>query len=238
MPLPEKDFHSLVELAQRWHTTLDDIRYYAVHDKLKVKAWIDEEVVKVFRLKKVEDGQLVPVQEGFTTYKDYAFLAPADLRRIFRGDTTPIQEFTARNGDLLKIYNSGNRYVFTVDDLVVSRWERERFEKVYTVPCPCENIPTHQATDPCRAISFGGRPSTMYLVLQHFAERCNGKALLPSLKKESDYLAAWAVNNVKNGQPPRSRTIMNTIRTDYRQQIVTQSNLPTLPPSAEQQKSA
>ncbi len=214
MSLPEKEYYSLPDIAERWHVPLSDIQYYAAHGILEILVWLQNDIVNVYSLKKTEDGEKVPVPSGLKAYKGYAVLEPDQLRGVFRGGSHQIRQFKVpANQDLLEIHGSQAGYQVTVDDLVISRDERDRIEICHAMACSCSS---HDSSN-CQPISLSGRPSAMNHVRQHFMERCERKQTQPSLQKEAVYLSNWAIENIKEGHLPKLKTIKNAIRADYRQ---------------------
>ena len=213
MLMPEKEYYSLEEMATRWHMSLSDIQYYAMHGQFEVMAWLDISVVNVYRLKKTEDGDSIPVASGLAPYKNYAVLASDELRQVFRIGAHRMRKFLDPvNHQPIEIHDSNKGYDVTADDLVISRLERDRCEQTY----PHTSCSTNNNTS-TKPISFVGRPSAMHQVRQHFLERGEQGMLLPSLQQEADYLCEWGMRNIKDGQPPKAKTIMNVLRDDYRQ---------------------
>ena len=191
MKLPEKDHYSLNELAERWRTAMADVHYYAVHGMLEVETW---RRVPAVRIKRYANSALAADFEG------YAAVEPAELRRIFRGEETDIR--------------------VTEDDLVVSREERDRFERAHKIECIQQTAGNGGGAEPTAApVSFPGRPSVMRRITTHFDQRRRDKALEKSLQREGDYLAAWAALHISESQLPTARTIRNAIRAQYKDAV-------------------
>lgn len=190
MKLPEKEHFSLEELAERWHATVADVQYYAVRSMLEVETWVR---VPAVRIKRYANNALASDFEG------YAAVDPAELRRIFRGEETDLR--------------------IAAEDLVVSREERDRFERDHDIVNDAERTPisAEKYQDSALPVSFPGRPSVMRRIVAHFEERSAGKMLERSLQKESECLVAWAEKHIPDVQIPTSRTIRNAIRTRYRE---------------------
>lgn len=214
MPLPEKDYYSLEETALRWKISLKDLQYYAAHSNFEVLAWLDAGVVNIYRLKRTEDGDTVPVFSGLKPYRGYAVIPADNLRQIFRSDAAPLRRFIdPATREHLEMHESHPSHEVTSDDIVISRMERDRFEQFYALLCGDFTKPENYT----RPVSFAGRPSSMHQVKQHFLERCREGKLLPSLQQEADYLSHWAEQNITECQPPKAKAIMNALRSSYRE---------------------
>ena len=217
MPLPEKEYYSLQEMATRWQTSLEDIQYYAVHEQLEVMAWVDIGVINIYCLKKSEEGDYFPVMTGLGSYKDYAIVIPKELRQIFRSSPHPIRSFlNPKDRAPFEIHDDFGGYEVSVSDLVISRLERDRFEILYALLSPFAD--EHSLSIPVS--SYPGRPSSMHQVQKHFMERCHQNVVLPSLQQEAAYLSNWAHQNIKDFHPPKAKSIMNAIRDYYKQHHV------------------
>ena len=217
MALPEKDHFSLNEIAERWKTSAHDLKYYAEHDLLQMQAWCSEIVVKFFCMKRTEDGEIIPALTGVNSYNGYAILAPEELRKVFRNTHAPeIRKFkSSDNLCLMELFDSRASVEFSIDDLVVSRAERDRFELAHNIDCCCERA-AQAARGDMQLPSFAGRPSVMHKVMEHFKERCVLNSVYPSLAKEADYLSNWAEQNISDCQAPKTKTIKNVLRDNYR----------------------
>jgi hypothetical protein len=211
---PEKEYHKLQDMMDRWHLSLTDLQYYAAHGHFETMVWLHPCIVNVYQLKKTEDGEMVPVFIRLQPHKGYAIIGPDELHEVFHG-SCPIRKFTSIQGrELLEIQDNQAAYPINITDLVISRQELNRFERL----CSENSHPPQQTGDKdgVRALSFPGRPSTMHLVRQHFLKRQEQGQLLSSLQQEANYLQIWAAENIKEGQPPKAKTIMNALRDDYR----------------------
>ena len=215
MTLPEKDYLYLQELIGRWRIAEADLRYFAEQGLLEVQAWLDETMVKIFRNTRTEDGALAAVQIGVGTYKGHAIVEPDELRKIFSASPKAVFFFrNPHNGEAIKIHhNHKNPPIIGIEDLVISRKERDRFEAAHGI----EPSSPQQAPSMPPPQSFGGRPSVMHLIMREFIRRCEEKSVAPSLQKEADALELWAMDNIHGAQSPKSKAIMNAIRANYRE---------------------
>ena len=215
MALPEKDYLYLQELIGRWRIAEADLRYFAEQGLLEVQAWLDETMVKIFRNARTEDGIVAPVQIGVGTYKGHAIVEPDELRKIFSASPQPVFFFrNPHNGEAIKIHrNHKNPPSIGIEDLVISRKERDRFETLHSI----DPASSQETVAVSRPHSFGGRPSVMHIIMREFSRRCAEKTVSSSLQKEADALELWAMENIQGAQAPKSKSIMNAIRANYRE---------------------
>jgi hypothetical protein len=208
MPKPERDYFPLHELGERWQMTFEEMRYYGEHGTLQMLTWLGDVTVKVYRLKKTEDGDMVPVANGIRDHREYAIVEPYELRKIFRENASETSKFVdLHTSELLKLHLC--RYKVSVDDLMISKAERDRFEREHEILPHTMPVNGHGP-------SFAGRPSVMHLIIGHFEERLANGVVAESTQRESIYLNTWAKKNLNGVQVPTPKTIANAIRAQHR----------------------
>ncbi len=215
MALPEKSYFSLLEVAKRWGTELDSVRYYAEHDELEVQTWLNDIDVDVLQIIETKNGETAFIKRGIQTYCDYAILKPIELRKVFRfQEGYAVYNFLALNGEqLLTIRNQKTRYIINITDLVISRSERDRFEQRYDI---CITNMKRPGAANGNTTSFAGRPSVMRRITEYFDARHAQGLTEPSLQREANMLAIWAAEHLDDAQVPKAKSIMNAIRPKYR----------------------
>ncbi len=212
MSLPEKDYFYLQEIIGRWNITGADLRYFAEQGMLEIQTWLDEMMVLISRRTRTVDGLVAHMQAGVSTYKGYAIVEPDELRKIFSSSPQSVVLFRIPHTDeAIKVHRNHKPPVVGIEDLVISRATRDKFEKTHGIE------PTQISSAATTAPSFGGRPSVMHMIMREFAHRCQKNAVASSLQKEADALELWAVENIQGAQPPKSKAIMNAIRANYRE---------------------
>jgi hypothetical protein len=200
LSLPPKDHFSLGELAERWQAPMADIQYYALHGLLEVEAWLCIPGVRIKHIEQTSNNASAYLAD----FEGYVVVSVKELRKVFRKD--------------------GNHSSILLDDLVISREERERFERTHRLECNCNRPNKSEPTENLQSatvpsMSFPGRPSVMRRILVHFEDRRAKKILQGSLQKEGDYLVGWAQKHIADVQIPTARTIRNAIRSQYREAI-------------------
>ncbi len=141
MPLPEKPYYSIQELADRWHVSLSDLHDYAKHNLLEVAAWINPGGVNVYYINPLYPNLGYPTANPFQSFKGYAVIPPDLLPPLFEKQTCQIRRFiNPETRDLMEIPDDQNGYQISISQLVVSRKERDRFVEFHTLPCECEPV--------------------------------------------------------------------------------------------------
>lgn len=215
MALPEKNYYYLQDVSMRWNISLQDVRYYAEHGLLEIQTWLPETIVKLYRNKRTEDGEMAPVPVGVSSYKGYAIVEPDELRKIFRNSPRAVSKFKNPNNiDLIKILDDRKKFMVAVEDLVVCKCERDRFEHAYGLDARTDVSPSAVPMP-----SFSGRPSVMHRVAAEFERRCASGEVKPSLRQEAMFLAAWAKESIDDAQSPTAKTIMNVLRPQYQKVV-------------------
>lgn len=218
MALPEKEYFYLQDVSKRWAVELPDLRYYAEHGLLTLQTWLPDTIVKLYRHKRTEDGEVAPVQVGVTSFKGYAVVEPDELRKVFRHDRHSVSLFRSADGpDLFKIYETRKKPTVAVTDLVIAKGERDRFEiengivvrdrLVRLHPPGKTGIPTLQA----------GRPSLMAEVLTLFEKRRVRGETAPNLTAEARALHELIRADHPIQVVPTIKTIANNLRGPFKE---------------------
>ena len=216
MPLPEKGYYSLQEIAERWGIPLKDVCDHAVEEAFIVHAWIGKVHVEIGYYEEVakDDAFWIPAERKW--FNGYAIVRPLDLREVFRQGQCSVHLYQwngAAGEELLKIITEKD-YIIEPRDLMVSRAERDRMEVLHDL-CLDKRDPPKPAISR-QAISFAGRPSVMHQLLNHMEQRAKNGAVCCNLTKESEYLYAWAQENIRDMQIPTPKAIANGVRKHYR----------------------
>jgi hypothetical protein len=212
MALPEKSYFYLTQIARRWQTDIADLRDYAEQGQLEVQVWLDDSVLKVYRLKKTEDGETAAIPTGVTGHRGYVIVEPFELRKIFREQKAAIKKFASLDRrDLFKLHPQSECHPVAVDDLMISRVERDRFEIANQI------VPVNGALGLTSANKTGieatsaGRPSIMKRITKHHLSRVAKGETLPTMTAEAHYLRNWARDTLQGVQVPAVKTIMNNL---------------------------
>lgn len=80
MPLPERQYFSLCNLASRWGVKKGDIKYYVEHGELATCCWLD--LREIMRYQPRQDNCKITCE--YMIFEGYVGLTPRDCRKIFR----------------------------------------------------------------------------------------------------------------------------------------------------------
>jgi hypothetical protein len=182
MPLPDKEYFTLDEIARRWGVPLADVERYAKTEKLEVCV------------------NLLPVDAEGGTYDELGPV-PNFQERLKRG-CYPIDSedlwTVLHQGEVktsqLKPYE-GHAYLtiakditVTRDELVVTLAELERFEKTHEMPAnvdePGPSVTEKPEPNPYKS-GGAGRPTAMHFVEIEFFRREKAGECLGSLAEEA-----------------------------------------------------
>ena len=216
MPLPDREYFTLDEIARRWEVPPANVERYAKTEKLEVCV------------------HLLPVDAEGGTYDELGSV-PNFQDRLKRGcyPIDPEDLWTVlRQGEVktsqLKPYE-GHTYLtiakeitVTRDELVVTRAELERFETAYEVPAdvdkPGPSAIEKPEPDPYKS-GAPGRPSAMHLVESEFHRRAKAGECLGSLKDEAEALLDLKEKNHPKAPRLTANTIKNRIRKPYNELV-------------------
>lgn len=146
MPLPDRQYFSLCSLAGRWGVENDDIKYYVEHGELHTCCWLDLREVMRYQPRK----ERCSITCEYIEYEGYVGLCPRDCRKIFRCGKYKLTSFIdlERDGFEIAITPQSRDAIISLDDIVVSKKECKRFERLHGI-CP------KKPAKPCRAEMLG-----------------------------------------------------------------------------------
>jgi hypothetical protein len=147
MPLPDRQYFSLQSLAGRWGVTDEDIRYYVEHGELEVCCWLDlREVMRYLPQK-----QNCAITCESLDFEGYVKLRPRDCRKVFRCGKYKLILFNDLKQEDFEITLTprSRDALISVDNIVVSKKERTRFEKQHDI------IIVNPSFEPCKATMLG-----------------------------------------------------------------------------------
>lgn len=223
MPLPEKEYFTLEEVEERWSMERRDTIYYAENGLLKVAIRVFDLVIETGVIEKEPDGRWIRVLEDYTRYSGLLVLLSCDLATLFWHGSTIIDSFhvgEGRYGDIVKPKGGLEVHIY---GLVVTRAERDRFEREHelnrkTRPTPARAKPAScpiNCSDDGSWINIDGREYLFSGVLQRCAVRRlyeaqqNGsprlgmQALLEEIESRSRH-----ISQVFSGADPRWRDLI------------------------------
>ena len=223
MPLPEKDYFLLKEIAGRWGVPMERIEHYATEAKLVLSVRVLADVV-------VEVGQDVPHPDGthipkserrLRVLRTVQGLLPENLDVIFRDGVAVVDRFQPEAGeDWREIDQKSPITSITVSrhELVITQTERNRFEQTHGIEPSMQGQPVEDErhVEPERHLSRKrGRPNIMSPIMQEFHRRASANECKPKVTAEARVLLEWSKKERPNAPLPELKTVLNSIGPDY-----------------------
>lgn len=210
----KKDHYSFTEIANRWRLSIQDLGYIAERGLIEVQTWLSDVVVAQYVLRKVEGGDVVPVQTGIVSLTGYHVVDSNELRKVFRAtQATEVRKFSSVDGqELFSTPYNNSGPALNIGTLEISFDERNRFEIENGLkPRPANTNKTGLAS------SSVGRPSIKELILERYIEREARGEIERTLTAEARVLHAWAQDEWGK-KAPVVKTIVNNLRPHYSSQ--------------------
>lgn len=145
MPLPAKEYFSLEEIEARWRIGRRDLAYYAENGLLEVSARIGGLTLEEGH-EFEEEGSLQHYPTDFRRHVGLLPLLARDLATIFRMGGARVYWFRSPPERYLRAASDDGHPVAAAD-LVVTRAERDRFERAYDI-APAEKPDMPEASSP------------------------------------------------------------------------------------------
>jgi len=166
-------------------------------------------MITEYKLKKTEDGDIIPVAIDVVCLTGYFIADPNELRRVFRAQqSVKLKRFLSLDRQRHYAFQfDRDGFLVNVGALEIGKTERDRIEvehnyKINNGPITKTHI---------RPTSVG-RPSVMKRITKRFNERAAMGAVEPTLQAEARVLRAWAENEWRDIPAPALKTIANNLR--------------------------
>lgn len=128
MPLPPRSYFHLPELAKRWDASMSDIACYTIDGLLEVSVMTIGVVVETGSFE-ADDRGLLRLPDGETVLNGPQPVVASDLWPVFRHGSGQIARFKPATGHgYIELASHQGSIRITLDDLLVTRTERDRFE--------------------------------------------------------------------------------------------------------------
>lgn len=129
MPLPQKRWIRIADLAQLWSLKASDMEYYALDEQLQLAVFVVDLPAELGTWEGDRIGE-DPVLQDLPLLNGPQPLLRASLLQIFRDGFAEVRAFrTAQPRVYLHVRADGEALTVRKDDLIVTREERERFER-------------------------------------------------------------------------------------------------------------
>ena len=134
MPFPKRDYFTLNQVADRWGTDLEQVKYSIFHDELEACCWFDRREVNFYEF------------AGASSYLDwvsgYVGIFPEDCRRIFRPGDIHLHRFFSLDGQgaYFRIASKKQKALIHPSEVFVRLSSCREFEKQFDL------VPSHDDT--------------------------------------------------------------------------------------------
>jgi hypothetical protein len=223
MPLPEKEYFALEEIERRWGTERVDTTYYAENGLLEIAMRVIGVVIETGIIETEPNGRWFRLLEDHRRYSGLLALRACDLAVLLRRGSMTIRCFGAgeeRYGDIVEPEDGIEVHAC---DLVVTRTERNRFERAHALDDQVKSngkrampvMPPIDCSDDGGWITVRGREylfsgllqktviRRLYEALQDGSPRIGMQALLEEIESRSRH-----ISQVFSGADPRWREIV------------------------------
>ena len=205
MVLPDREYYSLQELADRWNLPVADIQHFAETGKLEVSVRLSGVHAEAGNYERTAEGNFTLPRFRKLLNGHYP-LRPKDLYEVFRRPEIKLVHLETPEDD--EYFDLDDPIVITRDDVAVMPAEIERFELAHGIG----------AEEPFRT-GLPGRPSAKHLILQEFERRAHRGECLPTVIAEAKAIWSWYEANNPHGISVTEKTIENNIRFLYNQLV-------------------
>ena len=129
MPLPQKRWFRVAEVAERWHVTPGDIEDYALDELLELSVLVDRLPAEEGTMEPHDQAGYLPVLQDLPLLNGPQPLLRSSLLAAFRTGQAEVHAFRSRLcGGYLRLLRDVPPVPVRREDLIVTREERDRFE--------------------------------------------------------------------------------------------------------------
>jgi len=146
MPMPEKPWFRVAEVAERWDVRLVDVEDYALDERLQLAVLVVGLPAEKGRVGTDRDGAPLMLPESTVMLDGPQPLLRRSLVEIVRAGQAEVYSFASEQGYLRLLRETPPRLVRR-DELIVTRAERDRFEREHGVGPRPAPAPTASAGD-------------------------------------------------------------------------------------------
>jgi hypothetical protein len=143
MPLPEKEYFTLREIERRWRVEREDTVYYAENGLLEVSTRVRRVVLDTGFVEVDGEGRWFKILEDRYRFSGLVALHEHDLTEIFLSGAAWIHSFRAEQERYLDVVQPEDGINLRVNALVVTRAERDRFEREHGLSGEIQNLRAH-----------------------------------------------------------------------------------------------
>lgn len=205
----KKDHYTLTEILNRYCVDYEDIAYLAERGQIKVQTWLSQALLVEYELRKVEKGDIVPVQTGaIRSITGYVDVVQDELRKIFRSpDNAEVRNFRSVDGQFYyspQIGSPGIPIGFKVLEIPLE--ERTKLQVSLGLKPRAANLNKTRW-----ARQSAGRSNVKELSVLYFTQREAKGLTLKILNAEASAIQA-EIGVLPNGRLAAVKSIENNIR--------------------------
>jgi len=131
MPLPEKHWFRIADVAKRWEILPSDVEDYALDELLRLSVFVVDLRAEAGICER-DDHTHHHILEDMQVLNGPQPLCRGSLLEIFRDGRAEVRSFRAERPDrYLRVASHMPPMIVRRDDLIVTREERDRFERVH-----------------------------------------------------------------------------------------------------------
>jgi hypothetical protein len=132
MPLPQKRWYRIADVAKRWSMSLSDIEDYALDEVLQLSVFVVDVPAEANGWELGDDNVRSP--QGMLFVNGPQPLVRSSLLEIFRVGQAEVRSFrTARPNQYIHLKSGTPAVIVRREDLILTREERDRFERDHAV---------------------------------------------------------------------------------------------------------
>src|SRR6266540_2124068 len=139
MPWRDKAYFRLDEIQARLRLSRGDVIYLVENGLLKASVRVWNAVIEEGEYDRAADGQTFRLPTDQRRFSGLLDLRPKDTYRLFRDQTALINAFDAPEGEYLVVLRPEDGIEVRLDDLIIRREERDRFEREQRTALPKQN---------------------------------------------------------------------------------------------------
>ena len=141
MPLPQKRWFRIVDVAKRWDMPLSDIEDYALDEMLQLAVFVVDVPAETGSWETGGDGGDTRLLQDLPILNGPQPILRSSLLEIFREGQAEVRAFrTPQPNNYLHVRAGAPAVIVRRDDVIVTRDERDRFERDHAVATSSSEI--------------------------------------------------------------------------------------------------
>lgn len=141
MPLPQKRWFRIAEVAKRWSLATSDLEDYALDEMLQLSVFVVDLPAEMGSWEGNRPGE-GPLLQDLPILNGPQPLLRSNLLAIFRDEQAEVRAFRSQQPNTyMHIRSDVTAIVVRRDDLIVTREERDRFEREHGASAPIDALP-------------------------------------------------------------------------------------------------